>query len=841
MAPVALIVVVGVAGTMVALSAAQRTSAAYGDYLDRAEVGDVVVNPSLNTKEIDEVIRSLPGVDKVTSDSMFAVTFEEGRTQRRGDVEANETSLLVRGSPDGRYTEMDRPVVQSGRMATGPEEAVLTVEAAEAEGLRIGDVVPLSFWPPGLSEVLVGDELERYLDEEVSPIGVEHVEVVGIVTLSDEVLPDDLFPRQKMIVSPDVAARYDCLPETPAQGSTFSEVVAALLPADCAVQYRYFSLSMVDGAAGVKPALEEFLRVSQQLNAGLAEISDLEAEGVSEPPQYFLIPTETQQESRRVERSTRPTVAAFLVLGLAAASITVALAGLLVARELRRTQHDQRQWHQLGVGSWERAMVIGAPPAVAIVAGLMLGMLAGWLLAPGPFGLVQTVEPRPDHRLVGIAVLAAVGIGLAAALVVAVLAARSARRLETAAAGAGAARAVRALVGRLGSPAVADGVRAAYGPRSAVFVIAGAAVLTGAFVAATVFGTSLSSLVSTPRSYGWPWDVAAMTGSGYGDLDLARAQHAFDADPDIDTWAVLGFLNEVSLDGEPMMSVLGLERTSDVELPLLSGALPVGTDEVAIGATTAADRGLEVGDSAEIGGAFTPFSVTITGLVVFPTLGPVLADRVGTGTGMLLPEALFESGDRQYLAEAARGLATFVGIDVRDGADTPATMARLRDQLASLDLLGVPAITYQQPVRPPEIVDASSTRTVPVAVGAGFAAMAAIGLAFASWSSARSRRRDLAVLRSLGFSGAQVRSSVRTQSLATMLGALAIGVPCGVLAGRVLWRTFAHQLGVVPDPDSPWVPVLLATAGGIVLALLAAEIPARAASRSAPTEGLRAE
>ncbi len=303
---------------------------------------------------------------------------------------------------------------------------------------------------------------------------------------------------------------------------------------------------------------------------------------------------------------------------------------------------------------------------------------------------------------------------------------------------------------------------------------------------------------------------------------------------------MLGFVNEISIDGDPMMTMLGFEQTADVDLPVLEGALPTADDEVALGASTAAERGLEVGDTVEIAGLVAPTEATITGIVVFPSLGPLFAERVGTGTGLLVPEAMHTSGQPGHGADL-HDAATFVGVDLHPDADTPATRERIGDELAGLDLLGFPAISYSAPVRPPEIIDAGSTRTVPVVVAAVLAAMAAVGLIFASWASTRARRRELAVLRSLGFVDAQVRGSVLVQSLATTLAALVVGIPLGVVAGRLSWRAFAGQLGVLSDAASTWLPVLVAVAGGILIALVAALPPAQLAPRTMPAAALRAE
>ena len=225
---------------------------------------------------------------------------------------------------------------------------------------------------------------------------------------------------------------------------------------------------------------------------------------------------------------------------------------------------------------------------------------------------------------------------------------------------------------------------------------------------------------------------------------------------------------------------------------------------------------------------------------MFPSLGPFAADRVGAGTGMLLPERLLrDMAEREGFGDPS-DLATFVGVELRPDA-APDAVARLSAELAPLDLYGNPAVTYEVPVRPPELVDLTSTRSVAVIVAGVLAVMGTIGLAAASWGSVKSRRRDLAVLRTLGFTGGQIRRSVHVQSVATVVVAVVIGAPLGLVVGRVLWRQFADQLGVVPEPAGPWRPLALVVAGALVAALLAAQLPAILATRERPADGLRTE
>ena len=817
---------------MLALAASQRTSDAYGAYQRRADIGDVVINPSWATREIDSVIRSLPGVEKVTVSALLTISPDDGQPRQRADVDDPDSIPIlgaVVGSPDGGYLDMDRPVVVKGRLPTGPDEMVMTAALAEVVGsLEVGDTTPMAFWEGVLLESAVEGDYEAYLAEEVQPVGVEQVELVGIVTMPDEVLPDDLYERGVAILSADLAARYTCpLLDVQVASVSYEEMLAALTETPCASNYLLYSLSMTDGAADVRPALDEYVSRAAPLSPQATEASE---EGI-EVPAYELFSTETAQMSDRVAQAIRPTVTALAVLGAALAAVTIVLACLVAARELRRTRPDQRQWHQLGIGSLQRGLVTAVPMVLAVLVGGTLGIAAGWLFDRGPVGIVGVVEPDPVRRLSGVALTAAAGLIVVAALAVVGLALWSARR---AARPAGQSEVTRvAWRARIGSPAVADGVGAAYGSRAAIPVVAGVAVLTGTFVATAVFAASLSTLLSTPRAYGWPWDVAAVHNLGYGGLDVDRLAERLDDGADVAHWTAFAIQPGWSLKGEPVTAIVGYDATADVDLPVLSGRLPSAPGEIAIGRTTARELGVEVGDQVELHGIEGPSEVvTVTGETVFPTLGPYQAERVSTGSGVLLPEATLPADQRPFAA-------SFVGAELVPGADAAAEQ-RVHDLVAART--GITYVTsFTSAVRPSEIVDARSMLAIPIAVCVVFAIAVAAGLLLASWAATRARRHELAILRALGFSGAHVRTSVRVQSVATMVAAVVLAVPGGVIVGRVLWRAFADRLGVVPDPSGAWLPIAGVVVGGLLLAVLAAELPARLAARARPAEGLRTE
>jgi predicted lysophospholipase L1 biosynthesis ABC-type transport system permease subunit len=102
------------------------------------------------------------------------------------------------------------------------------------------------------------------------------------------------------------------------------------------------------------------------------------------------------------------------------------------------------------------------------------------------------------------------------------------------------------------------------------------------------------------------------------------------------------------------------------------------------------------------------------------------------------------------------------------------------------------------------------------------------------------RRPELGLLKALGFVRRQVAFSVLWQATTIALAGIIIGVPAGVAAGRLIWLSFAANLGVVPAPVViAWV--IAAIALGTVLAANALAIgPSLTAARSHPA-CLRAE
>ena len=72
----------------------------------------------------------------------------------------------------------------------------------------------------------------------------------------------------------------------------------------------------------------------------------------------------------------------------------------------------------------------------------------------------------------------------------------------------------------------------------------------------------------------------------------------------------------------------------------------------------------------------------------------------------------------------------------------------------------------------------------------------------------RRRRRDLAVMQAVGFSGRQVLGSVGVQATTIALVGLVAGIPLGLAIGRTGWRLTATALGVAAPPALPWLGLI---------------------------------
>jgi predicted lysophospholipase L1 biosynthesis ABC-type transport system permease subunit len=183
---------------------------------------------------------------------------------------------------------------------------------------------------------------------------------------------------------------------------------------------------------------------------------------------------------------------------------------------------------------------------------------------------------------------------------------------------------------------------------------------------------------------------------------------------------------------------------------------------------------------------------------------------------------------------------SFALLRYRPGTDLRAAAGRL---IALTIRAGCPpgscVVTSDQ--RPDDIRNYSRVRDTPLVLGGVLALLAVGTLAHVLVTAVRRRRRDLAMLKTLGLVRRQVLSVVEWQALSLAAVALLIGVPLGLLAGRSAWVLFASSAGLAPAASIPVALVLLIIPATLALAALAAAWPGRAAARVRPAVTLRAE
>ena len=217
---------------------------------------------------------------------------------------------------------------------------------------------------------------------------------------------------------------------------------------------------------------------------------------------------------------------------------------------------------------------------------------------------------------------------------------------------------------------------------------------------------------------------------------------------------------------------------------------------------------------------------------------PVLGGAVSLGTGAVITTAGYESTlcppgpGRTACLNGALETTNGGGMLVRvvPGPQGTAAVSHYLDAYRSTTAL---AIT------PTSLVNFGEAVNFPLIFGVMLAVVGAATLAHLLVVSVARRRREIGLLKVLGFLNRQVAATVSWQATTLALIGIAIGVPVGVLTGQAIWNAFAGNLGAVPLAVVPvWLVVTLA-AGVLVVANLLAIGPALVATRSKPARLLQ--
>jgi hypothetical protein len=837
---VALAVLIGLVGGlgMGAVAAARRTQSSFATFLASTNPPDVtltVYSANANSAASDlsystKLTREIGKLSQVR-DVRAAVLLTAAPLNRHGAPRVQSVALAYPiASVDGLFFTQDRVAVTAGHMANPrrPYEIMMTALAAHQLGFHLGETIPYGIYTNQQQE------LPGFGTSAVRPDIAFSAKLVGFASLSSEIVEDDVDRVPSFIIMTPALTKevFD------RRGGSFTGA-------------EVFSIQTVHGTSDVT-------RVEQEI-AGLVPANAIGSVHVTAPV------------TAKADRSLKPIAIALGLFGVIALLAALFIGTQAISRRLRAGREEAAVLRALGADS---AMTLSDGLLAilgAVVAGSLLAAAVSIAISPlAPLGPVRPVYPTPgvsfDWTVLGAGFLILV-VGLSGiALFNAYRGApqRVTRRLRLAPdqrsrvtqAATAAGLPVTGVVG-MRMALESGGGRTGVPVRSALL---GTAVAIALVVATITFGSSLGTLVSHPSLYGWNWSyMLSQVGSGGGNVP-PQAFALLAHDHDVHAYSGVSYLDgEIDHQGVPFLIA---NNRPAVSPPILSGHTVDATNQIVLGGATMAALHKHLGSTV----TFTygtpkdapiyvpPTRLTIVGIATMPAVGfaSAVSDHTSMGTGALLSTGVMPKGFQEAMNSPDSTLngPNLALVRLRPGVSPAAGRADLQRiaDAANKAFAAVPdgggsgdKIAVVSVQRPAEIVNYRTIGATPALLVSALALGAVTGLALTLMASVRQRRRDLALLKTLGFTQRQLGTAVAWQSSVNAVVGIAVGVPVGVVVGRWLWVLFARQIYAVPHPTVPVLSVVLVAVGALVLANVVAAIPARLAARTTTALMLRDE
>jgi hypothetical protein len=813
----ALAMLVGaVAGTAIVLVAgSRRTGSAYERFASAQRAYDVGVVVSCTRGEpptgraeagCHAAVARLPAVRDATTLSSFPASIEtlDGRSIQPDQADAcysgpGDVETLF--DPSGRFgNKINRSRFVAGRPANPAAADEVVISEETAHRLRLAPGRELRVRLLGGADCLDSPEKWR---------APQRVRIVGVQLRPGEVRPPSGLYFQWLEVTPAFVRRAGAVPDRA------DHLVIRLRP-------------------GASP---NTLRV-QARRAG-----------------YQLETVVSQAESARaVERAIRPNQVSLAILGALTLLAGLVVIGQILVRQCLFEASDDGVLSALGMSSRERVMLAalrgGFVGAVAAVLAAAAAIATSPLM---PIGLARRVEPARGFA-VDLVALALGGlvtmsfvVGVSTATAVR-LTHRHARRRRAKPA------TVPALAARAGvSPAAVTGTRFALqrGAGSTAVPVAssfaGLTIAVIAVVGSLTFGAGLTHLRETPRLVGWNWSLVLPYPEVADPTATSRAQERAHAREGLvergftefamgTVWPQFPQGRDLQL-GPKHMNAGGFsafDGTARVGPSVISGRKPAAWDEILLGPRTIEALGLHVGDRVdafgqagtwERPGAETSMRMRIVGTGLAP-----MTESLGRGATMTL-EGLM------HLNPTATEQALFVRLD--HATDRKAVFDAFRGAFPGTARQSIDPFSFD--TLPDAVLNLERIGSIPALFALIMGVMAAAVLTHVLAVGVRARRRDIAILRALGFTRGQTTRAIYWQSTIYALGALGIGLPVGVVLGRIAWRVYAANLGAVPEAVTPVAACSAVAIAALALAGLMSIAPGLRVARTRAASSLRTE
>jgi ABC-type antimicrobial peptide transport system permease subunit len=799
----ALAVLLGLIGgvALTAAAGARRTDTAYPRFLRASHAADLLVTPARSGFHgYFRALARLPEVSSLTPAMFLQMSLP-------GPGASPFSGMVAQASPfGGEGVSVDRVKVVAGRIfnPADPKAVMINQQLADRAHLRPGGTLHLIGYP------------QRGPSPDIAHVQRLALRVSAIVVFTGQIVPAaGERPAPWLLLSQAFARTRQAASFNPAGGGA--------------------SVLLRPGA-GAAAFARGATALAARYRVGKADVINLATDHAAN------------------QRAIRPQAAALAVFAALAGLIALAVIGQLLSRQLALDSAEFPILRALGMGRSRLAALSLARAAVVTIAGAAAA--AGVAIAASPLmpiGPARAAEPSPGIE-VNLAILGAgfAVIAVAPLLVVAPAAVRAATRAQGALGLAEPAAPVRPsrlgrVLGLAGSVPGSLGVRMAFEPghgRTAVPVrsaLVGTTVAVAAVVAAMVFGASFLGLVGTPHRYGQNW--AHELDLRVGSVPLTLGSKVLAGIGGLTGYAG-GNYGQVSLAAPgsrgTAVPAIGLDQLhGNGFLTLLAGRAPAGPHEIALGQRTLHALGVHLGQQVEVGANGTTSPMRVVGSAVFADFSVGGGSATDLGTGAVVPASALSQPNPPFCAPPQTCYSFFL-LKYRPGTDLQAAAAQVMRAVTRAGCpRGLCLVTTDQ--RPSDIQNYTGLRDTPLILGAVLALLAVGTLAHVLLTGVRRRRRDLAVLKTLGLLRSQLLRVVSWQASALAATALLVGLPVGLLAGRWAWALFAGSVGVAGTVEVPLPIVLLVIPVTLLLASLLAAGPGWAAARMSPAEALRAE
>ncbi len=790
----ALLVAVATGTVVASVAGARRTESAMDRFVAFSRPEDVYVQaPDSVTAE---KVAALPQVvDHGRSPFVFLTRTPDG---------ADAGSVVTFAAADERiFRTMNRVDVIRGRQARTDDPTEVVVNELAARRLHLGVGSPLTLYAYNLDQVLGSATSGGTPGVPAGPTFT--VRVVGVVRAPADVNP-----------GPDVDVSY------------LGQQVVVLTPAFL----RTYATAL---GAGVHD-LQGMEGVRIRLRHGLADLGAFTAAArplIGDQGQ-ILVGGDTATAAVSTGRAIHFQALALLAFAALAGLAALVIVGQALARQVTLDSAEHPTLRALGMDPASMVLAAILPTAVIATAGVLAGVALAGVASPlFPMGLAGQAEIHPglslDPAVLGLGALAAE----AAVLVRAGLAARRAARRVTAGPAAVNPPARRwrlaTSLASAGLPAPASsGVGMALDPgqgaatipvRSAM--VAGSTAVAGVMVALT-FALSLNGLVHDPRRQGWNWDVLVGNPNSQAGAAAEIVPRLAD-NPLVGAFSGVVPVESIEVAGHQVEAGAVDDVKGDVFPTVVQGRAPRAADEIALAGATLAATGRRIGDTVDVKAGDRSQVLRIVAQVVAPTAGNL-------ATSMSKGAVLTVAGARRLVPDVAP--ASVFAVRYAPGADRQAAFASLERDFPRL-VLG--------PVTAPEVQNLRRVAGLPYILAALLIVLGGAAMAHALVTTIRRRRRDLAILKTLGFVRRQVNATVAWQASTLAVVAVVVGLPLGLAVGRWSWALVVTQLGTSSGPVTPVVAAALALPLTLAVANLVAAGPGWMAGRVRPATVLRTE